>query len=170
MRRRRARSSPGSAIFIALVAGLVGFLLRGLFSESAPEPEAPVVTLLACPQPDGQPASPKASARRQVTPAGRPSTPLPKLGEVDDAREALLEFVRSRSKELASCAGERRERLRLTVQLDVAESGAVEAVSVLEDEAALASVHACVERGMRAWTLPSEWLSGQRTLLVSVVL
>lgn len=156
-------------MLVALVAALAGFLVRGWISSPAPVPAAPVVTVLACPEP--QPAAVAAPrASRPVKPAATSTTPLPALAPVDEARDALLAFVKERSSELAACAGARRERLRLTVRLEVTEAGVIEKVAVLEDEPSLTAVRTCVQQGMVTWTLPAEWLQGQRTLLVSVVL
>lgn len=169
MRRRSARPSSTAPVLIALVAGLTGFALRGFVSSPEPSAQAPVVTVLACPD-TSTPREEAPRVTRPTRPATTPTTPLPPLAPVDEAREALLAFVRERSSGLADCAGSRRERLRLTVRLDVSEAGVVEKVSVLEDEPALAPVRTCVERGIASWTLPTQWLSGQRTLLVSIVL
>lgn len=173
MKKRRS-DHAGRWVAVALACALGGFVCG---RRTSPAPPGPVVTLLACPQAPacGPPAAVglPAGPRRRPPALARgspPPSPLPALAPTDERRVELLRFIRDRSDGLGDCAADRRERLRLTVRIDVGERGKVRRVQVLDADPAQQAVAQCLSQHMSAWLLPGEWSASNPSLLVAVVL
>lgn len=170
------RSNTGAWIAFVIVAALTGWWL-GRRSSPDTSTGIPMVSALACPViPACGPATPIAPVAGEIAKQGRVAqirtvtSPLPRLDETEADRERLLQYIRERASGLEECAKDSRDRLRLTVKLDVASKGTVKHVQVMDDDPAHRKAGQCVAQRMGEWRLPEEWVKGDRTILVAVVL
>ena len=179
MKKRRKRSILGPVLLASVLAGSFGYC-AGRRGVSAPS-HGPIVTMLECPDSSGgasttlastTPSKDDEAARRKgAVPSPKPlANRLPALSNTADHREELLKYIREHSSELQDCAAGQRDRLRLTLRLDVGREGAISHVQVVDDAPQIASVGLCLQQRMAAWKLPEEWVQPKQSLLMSVVL
>jgi hypothetical protein len=179
-KKKRQRSIIGPVLLASLLAGGFGYCAG---RRGAPKPaNGPIVTMLECPDPSGGAPTTLAAAtsttkdddaskRKGPVPSAKPlASRLPPLSNTADHREELLKYIREHSSELQECAAGQRERLRLTIRLDVGRQGAISRVQVVDDAPQIASVGLCLQQRMSNWKLPEQWVQPKQSLLMSVVL
>ena len=172
---KRQRSIAGPVLFSSLLSAGLGYWLghRHVTPEAQP---TPIVTMLECPalpgaSPATHDATPPEPHHHAVVSIDRPQgNQLPALTDAGDHREQLLQFIRSRALTLEDCVPGGRDRLRLTLRLDVGGQGSIQRVQVMDGDATETQVGQCIASRMQTWTLPADLVQPRQSLIMSVVL